>query len=229
MLTPFTLEYPLPPVFHTADTLELAAAYGLGREQPPYTVARDFSFPYQPGELVLLSGPSGSGKSSILRELARQLRARNLDDTPLPDGPILSAWPGTLAEKLDWASAVGLAEPRLLLRQPCELSEGQKDRFRLATALAQLAKPDPEPLPGLARLFWVDELAARLDRVTAKVLVYNLQKLLRRQGIGLLAATTHEDLLDDLNPDWHLDCQGDGDIRVTRRAVKKKRLVSPGS
>jgi GNAT superfamily N-acetyltransferase len=53
--------------------------------------------------------------------------------------------------------------------------------------------------------FWImDEFAATLDRDTAKIVAYNLQKLARQQGKAVLAATTHTDLLEDLNPSVHI-------------------------
>jgi hypothetical protein len=53
--------------------------------------------------------------------------------------------------------------------------------------------------------FWIlDEFAATLDRDTAKIVAYNLQKLARQQGKAVLAATTHTDLLGDLNPSVHI-------------------------
>jgi GNAT superfamily N-acetyltransferase len=53
--------------------------------------------------------------------------------------------------------------------------------------------------------FWVmDEFAATLDRDTAKIVAFNLQKLARQQGKAVLAATTHIDLFEDLNPSVHV-------------------------
>jgi len=50
----------------------------------------------------------------------------------------------------------------------------------------------------------MDEFAATLDRDTAKIVAYNLQKLARQQGKAVLAATTHTDLLEDLTPSVHI-------------------------
>jgi hypothetical protein len=65
-----------------------------------------------------------------------------------------------------------------------------------------------------------------LDRTLAKVVAFNVRKLCTRTGTGFLVATTHEDLLDDLNPDVWVRCLGDGAVEVERREVKKKRSVS---
>jgi GNAT superfamily N-acetyltransferase len=46
----------------------------------------------------------------------------------------------------------------------------------------------------------MDEFCATLDRDTAKIVAFNVQKLARRLGHGLLTATTHTDLGEDLHP-----------------------------
>jgi len=49
---------------------------------------------------------------------------------------------------------------------------------------------------------WIaDEFGAVLDRITAKVVAYNLQKVARKAGKTVMVATTHTDLIDELGPD----------------------------
>ena len=72
----------------------------------------------------------------------------------------------------------------------------------------------------------LDEFTALLDRPLAKVVAFNLRKLVTRMGVGVLAATTHDDIADDLNPDVHVRCHGDGHIEVERRTVKKNGSLS---
>ena len=113
----------------------------------------------------------------------------------------------------------------MLLRTPSELSDGQRYRFRIAYALHALPHPSPlTPIPIL-----LDEFGAILDRTLAKVVAFNLRKLATRSGVGVLCATTHEDLLDDLNPDVHVRCLGDGHVEVERRGVKKNGSALPAS
>jgi GNAT superfamily N-acetyltransferase len=51
------------------------------------------------------------------------------------------------------------------------------------------------------RRFWLaDEFCSTLDRTTARVVAYNMQKMARRTGSTLVVATTHTDLEEDLNP-----------------------------
>jgi GNAT superfamily N-acetyltransferase len=50
----------------------------------------------------------------------------------------------------------------------------------------------------------LDEFAATLDRDTAKIVAFNLQKCARQHGNAVLAATTHADLFEDLSPSVHV-------------------------
>jgi GNAT superfamily N-acetyltransferase len=50
----------------------------------------------------------------------------------------------------------------------------------------------------------MDEFCATLDRDTAKIVAFNTQKLARKQGKAILAATTHTDLFQDLKPSVHI-------------------------
>ena len=52
-----------------------------------------------------------------------------------------------------------------------------------------------------------DEFTATLDRTLAKVVAFNVRKQLARTGVGLLAATTHTDIIDDLRPDLLVRCE----------------------
>jgi energy-coupling factor transporter ATP-binding protein EcfA2 len=64
--------------------------------------------------------------------------------------------------------------------------------------------------------YWImDEFAATLDRDTAKIVAYNLQKAARRMGKTVLAATTHIDLLEDLNPSVHIHKRYGKEITVS--------------
>ncbi len=184
--------------------------FGLAAEEPPHVVAEDFALEIPKGAVVLLTGPSGSGKSSLLRALGERESALDLAAVALPDCPLIDTLPGTLEERLAALAAAGLGEARLILRTPAELSDGQRYRFRIAFGLAQ----------GAAFLM-LDEFGAILDRTLAQVLAFNLRKAATRTGIGALCATTHEDLADDLNPDIHIRCLGDGIIEVEHRTPKK--------
>ena len=128
--------------------------------------------------------------------------------------PLIDSLPGTVEDRLATLASCGLSEARLLLRTPFELSEGQRYRFRLALGLAQLGARNSErgaenqevsSVPSSAfhvpRFLVADEFTATLDRALAKVIAFNVRKLVSRTGVGVLAATTHEDIVEDLQPD----------------------------
>lgn len=197
--------------------------FGIGFETGRHVIARGLELPVREGDVVLFTGASGSGKSSLMRAVAAQLEREcgagavlNVDAPEFGDRALIDALPVPIGETMHLLSACGLGEAQLMLRTPAELSDGQRYRFRLALALAQQPR-------------WVvaDEFTATLDRTLAKVVSYNVRRLCTRAGTGFLLATTHEDVIEDLQPSLHVVCRLDGRIEWSRGEVKKKVSVSP--
>ena len=213
MIAPITIRYPFRPKRRSLAVADVADLFGLGGTEPDHVVAENLQLDLRPGDLALFVGPSGSGKSSIMRAAAAQLETIDAAKLALPEVPLVDALPGRVDDRLATLSACGLGEARLMLRTPAELSDGQRDRFRIAYALSKCTE---------GSFVVLDEFTAALDRTLAKVVAFNVRKLVTRSGVGLLAATTHEDIVDDLQPDLLVRCGGDGAIEQSRWGVKKK-------
>lgn len=173
--------------------IKVAEAFGLGLEDREFVVLDKVELDVSMGDVVYICGQSGSGKSVLLRELANAVGENHtvmtLEDIEFIDKPIIDQIGETMADAIRLLSIAGLSDAYLYVRKPGELSDGQRYRFRLAKLIEQGAD------------VWVaDEFGAVLDRVTAKIVAWNMAKLARANGKMLIVATTHLDLRDELAP-----------------------------
>ena len=177
----------------TERTIEVAEAFGLGiDDEKEHILYRDFELHLAEGDVVYITGDSGSGKSVLLRAVEEDLgdEAVNIADVVIAtDEPLIDTVGDSFQEALRLLSKVGLSDAFLFLRKYTQLSDGQKYRYKIARMIDSGKK------------FWLaDEFCSTLDRTTAKVVAYNIQKLARRSAATLIVATTHTDLEEDLNP-----------------------------
>lgn len=186
-------------VERTDRVLEIAESFGLGLDDKEFVVFDNQTIPVEQGDVVYITGQSGSGKSVLLRELSAQMNAAGLkvadiDQVEFKPIPLIDQIGATTSEGLNFLGLAGLNDAYLFIRKPSELSDGQRYRFRLAKIIESGAE------------VWVaDEFLAVLDRTTAKVLAYNLQRIARKMGATLMVATTHMDMVEDLDPDLYVD------------------------
>jgi len=156
--------------------------FGIGFETGQHVIADDLELPVEPGDVVCFTGPSGSGKSSLMRAAAESLTGvLDIDSLELGDKILVDTLSIPVEESMRSLSACGLGEAQLILRTPAELSDGQRYRFRLALGLSR------QPQWLLA-----DEFTATLDRTLAKVVAFNIRRTASRTGTGFLLATTNE-------------------------------------
>jgi ABC-type lipoprotein export system ATPase subunit len=179
----------------------VAEGFGLGLDKwEKFIIYDNVELKIGPTDITLITGDSGSGKSVLLKALEKDIKQDlglsyiNINDIlPIIGKPLIETVGETLEEGLELLSKVGLSDAFLFLRSYEQLSDGQKYRYKIAKMIESKAQ------------FWImDEFAATLDRDTAKIVAFNLQKLARQQGKAVLAATTHTDLLGDLNPSVHI-------------------------
>lgn len=187
----------------------LAAAgltFAYDRWGPP--VVADLDLAVGRGEVLGLRGPSGCGKTTVARLLAGHLRPDagtvTVDGAPLPQSGVspvqLVLQHPELAVDPRWRLRAVLAEAGpidrsvlaalsidegLLDRYPAELSGGELQRFALARALVTGA---PYVI--------ADEISAMLDLLTQAQLWHVLLDRVRTAGLGVLAISHDDDLLD---------------------------------
>jgi len=178
-------------------TVAVAEAFGLGiDEEKEFVLYDNVELKMGLKDVCLITGDSGSGKSVLLKAIKRDLGNEAVDMTDIsPDSgkPIIETVGETVEQGLELLSRVGLNDAFLFLRKYSELSDGQKYRYRIAKLVES------------GKQWWImDEFCSTLDRDTAKIVAFNLQKIARKEGKAVIAATTHTDLLRDLNPSVHI-------------------------
>lgn len=191
----------------TDRTIAVSEAFGLGvDEYKEHMVYDDVELRIGPKDIVYVTGDSGSGKSVLLKVLTKDLgsKAVNISDVEIdPDKPLIDTVGETLDQGLELLSRVGLNDAFLFVRRYSQLSDGQKYRYRVA----KLIESDKQ--------YWVmDEFCSTLDRDTAKIVAFNVQKHAKRLGKAVIAATTHTDLFDDLSPSVHIHKRFGSEIQV---------------
>ncbi len=187
----------------TPRTIAVSEAFGLGVDQhQKFVIYDNVELKIGPKDIVLITGDSGSGKSVLLKALMSDIRENSsvlggvmsVTDVVIDEEkPLIETIGKTVEEGLELLSRVGLNDAFLFIRRFKELSDGQKYRYRIAKLIESGAQ------------WWVmDEFCATLDRDTAKIVAFNVQKLARFCQRGVLAATTHTDLFEDLAPSVHV-------------------------
>ena len=182
----------------TDRTVEVAEAFGMGiSDYQEHVLYDNVILEIGPTYIVYLTGDSGSGKSVLLKAIVSDLKpgeAARLSEVKVdPDKPLIDTVGDTVEEGLKLLSKVGLNDAFLFVRRYSQLSDGQKYRYKLAKLIESGAQ------------WWVmDEFCATLDRETARIVAYNVQKLARKLGKAVIAATTHTDLFADLSPSVHI-------------------------
>jgi energy-coupling factor transporter ATP-binding protein EcfA2 len=168
-----------------------------------FRLKADLPIEDRPWSIGLVTGPSGSGKSSIGEELAKVgFTFHKPGDWP-HNAPIVDA----IAPEGDWQAvtgalaAVGLGTVPSWLRPYHVLSTGEKFRAELARIVSEA--------PGK---IIVDEFTSVVDRQIARIGAHAFAKAWRRTGGRAVLLSCHEDVAAWLQPDWVYDT-GAGEFR----------------
>jgi len=200
-------------VERTSRVLEIGESFGLALSDKKFVIYDNLKIDVNQGDVVYITGQSGSGKSLLLRDLKTQmagqgLRIADLGEIQLEERPVIDLVGKTTVEATDLLAKAGISDAWIYIRKPSELSDGQRYRLKLAKIMEQDAD------------VWIaDEFGAVLDRVTAKIVAFNIQKVARRLGKTFMVATTHTDLGEELGPDLTITKRFRERVEVERKEM----------
>ena len=185
----------------TERTNLVKEVFGVDVEHAFSTIFTNFSLEIEPGDVALITGASGSGKSTIIRLLTskRSSLKKEMEITgKIPDENIRNVailntdWDnsrplieqvkedGDIKEAIEILNLVGLSEAHLYIKRPDQISDGQRYRFAVAK-LCDSGKP-----------IWVaDEFVSTLNPEMAAIVARGLRKVAYKYGATLILAAPH--------------------------------------
>ena len=193
----------------TERTCAVQEAFGIRPKQLETTVFKGLNLEIAPGEMLLVCGCSGSGKTAFLDLISQKLKPTNHPEgriafppnvkigsfeTIPSDKPLIEyegLFGGKIAEAIYVLNMAGLSEAHLYLRRFDELSEGQKYRAMMARLLNSKSN------------LWVaDDFLSTLDPITSDIVAQNVRRFAKSVGATVVVATPHYDsLVFSLRPD----------------------------
>ena len=219
-------EYRLP---ETPSTKLVMAAFGLEGETVHFDIVQGVSATVSGGNVVLVAGSSGSGKTALLKALDPTIRDANVSVGGMVTGNYTAAWPCPITEDLPLFEAlaqrhsaertfgalsqVGLSDALAFVKPYWMLSRGQQYRAMIAELLL---RDDG--------VWLLDEFCGDLDPMTAKVVAHNLRKQIVTTGrVAFVASANHLHYVDALRPTRVLLLRaGDAARWLTYRAYREE-------
>ena len=212
MLTDITI-HTSAKISQSKDARILQDSFGFVGSKLNATILKPTGFTIRSGEITLVCGASGSGKSLLLDGLKRisaaienkelevsgdlctlkysgrinrEANVHTIKKLPTNRTPLELMGRATLDEFLSVTAQLGLAEPQLFVRQNETLSSGQK--YRLQVALAFLQRPD---------ILVIDNFCENLDRFTILAVCKGIKHLMSLYNVALIAATAAYDRVQE--------------------------------
>lgn len=217
----------------TKHVRAILSGFGLKGEKLNQKIISQFSLIASPGNVIFISGVSGTGKSVLLEFLNRKgnkqlnvtFESNNINkftssrlehiDSKLPLIEYFSQSFG-IEESLSALSRAGLSEAFVYLKPYYLLSKGQQYRARFAKLILE----DSD-------IWLLDEFCSDLDVLTAKIVSNNLRHLVNRYSkIAIVAAANHEHFIDALKPSQVVVLSNGKNSRITSYKDYKNELFS---
>ena len=198
-------------VRRTKLTHEVEGAFGISLDTLTEPIFKDLTISIASGTLWLVTGASGTGKSTFLKLLSRELSPK-IGYLRMPENahirtlePIRSTkalvevfGKGDVGRGLGLMNAVGLSSAFLYMKPFQQLSEGQKYRAMLAALLESESN-----------LWLIDAFCENLDPINANLIAEKLSVLARdRSATVVVTASDYTRFLEALQPDNILLLQG---------------------
>jgi ABC-type ATPase with predicted acetyltransferase domain len=208
----------------TNFTRKIQQSFGVNKDMLSNSLFKDLCLTIEPGEIVLICGPSGVGKTMLLSILMNNPKkvlppfcrvegvlrypdnARISVLSPIHTSkPLVNAFGNvSLEHALHALNTSGLSEAHLYLKKFSDLSNGQRYRAMVAKLIASNSN------------IWIaDEFCATLDPITANIVTRNLRKCAKHLGVtALIAAANWSEFIDELKPDKIIHIRSPWDVRV---------------
>jgi len=174
---------------------------GLGHdlEHRAHLVATMIAERLLPGQVALVTGASGAGKSTVLRALSRTfVRVETPEHVRQLRGRAIDAIHAANAVHL--LIAAGLADARLMVTPIAHLSDGERARLAIARAMTRALRSRTNTT------LVIDEFASSLDLLTAHALAATLARWVRRSHtVRMVIATNRHELRATLNAELTVD------------------------
>lgn len=205
-----------PPAFEFRR-VKVNLDYRVSSSTAAKEVCLNFGLQYQPGREEALSihgvipgksvtvvhGRSGVGKTTLIRVLTGEVTVTHgqvvcnttsrptVPPEPDPRRAVIDLMGGSVEDSLTMLGRVGLSEPTTYLRSFQTLSEGQKERVRLALLLASPS-----------RTWVIDRFVEGLDPLVGQIVASRFARCARRVGATVVVTTTRpKELVPAMQPD----------------------------
>lgn len=206
------------PVFESFNVQQIAGMFDLTLDESS-CVGFEVELPSldEDWQIGLIVGPSGSGKSSIAREVYQD--QMQIEHSWPPDHAVIDCFGDLSAKKVaELFTAVGFGSPPSWVKPFQVLSNGEQFRCNLARSLSVGMTSEGE-----CPLVVMDEFTSVVDRNVAKIASAAINKGIRKESLPcrFVAVSCHYDIAEWLAPDWVLDMATG---KLSRRCLRQPSI-----